>query len=229
MSAGSAKRELSGLSLGITRTLDVVPVSVDQITRDQTKATVASLMAVSLVMLQRGAACASDAAVKPKSLMSDEFEVTIQGAYLGIGLTELEYGDKKNTRVCVQSVKENADESVIKMVKPGMILVALNGLNVEGRDRSQVFGASPLIIFVNVRMDLRTTFQSASPKQVIEAIKAAPRPLSLVFRSREMFFQKLNSSSPDSGSATNLVVETAISPSQTLRVERLEVRHNLVR
>jgi hypothetical protein len=73
-----------------------------------------------------------------KNLLSDEFEVIISGAYLGIGLTELEYRDKKNLRVCVQSVKDNADESVIRVVKPGMILVALNGANVEGQSRSQV-------------------------------------------------------------------------------------------
>jgi hypothetical protein len=71
-------------------------------------------------------------------LLSDEFEVVISGSYLGIGLTELEYRDKKNLRVCVQSVKDNADESVIRVVKPGMILVALNGANVEGQSRSQV-------------------------------------------------------------------------------------------
>ena len=151
MCARSAKGETPSLSQqGLPRIPEVVPVSVDQITRDQTKATVASFMAVSLVLLQRGVACASDAAVKPIPLMSDEFEVIIRGAYLGIGLTELEYGDKKNTRVCVQSVKENADESVINMVKPGMILVALNDVNVEGQDRSQVFGASPLFIIVDV-------------------------------------------------------------------------------
>lgn len=73
-----------------------------------------------------------------KNLLSDEFEVIISGSYLGIGLTELEYRDKKNLRICVQSVKDNADESVLRVVKPGMILVALNGGNVEGQSRSQV-------------------------------------------------------------------------------------------
>ena len=64
--------------------------------------------------------------------------MTITEAYLGLGLTELEYGDRKSVRVCVQSVKENASEGVQKRVRPGMIVVALNGANVEGQSRSQV-------------------------------------------------------------------------------------------
>ena len=55
----------------------------------------------------------------------------------------------------MQSVKENADESVISMVKPGMILVALNGLNVEGQDRSQVFRASLLFVILDASLKLR--------------------------------------------------------------------------
>jgi hypothetical protein len=54
---------------------------------------------------------------------------------------------------------------------------------------------------------------------VIETIKIAARPLSLVFRDRERFFQMLNSTI----SRQEGVIQTAISPSETLRVERLEV------
>lgn len=77
---------------------------------------------------------------------------------------------------------------------------------------------------VQVRETLLTSHLSCT-RQVIEAIKLAPRPLNLVFRSREMFFQKLNSTSTSSsdGSAS-WVVETAISPSEVLKVERVEVR-----
>lgn len=155
MSAGSVRGDLSSLAHGPAKIFEVVPKSVDQVTRTQAKSTVASLVAVSLILLRTEVACASNAPFRGTSLMSDEFEVVIRGAYLGIGLTELEYGDKKNIRVCVQSVKENADESVISMVKPGMILVALNGLNVEGQDRSQVFRASLLFVILDASLKLR--------------------------------------------------------------------------
>ena len=68
--------------------------------------------------------------------------------------------------------------------------------------------------------------------KVIDVIKEASRPLTILFRNREMFFQKLNStSSTDIGAgnsgADHLIVETAISPApgDLLRVERLEVGH----
>ena len=56
--------------------------------------------------------------------------------------------------------------------------------------------------------------------------------MTLLFRNREMFFQKLNSTSTDvsmiSSGTGNLIIETAISsaPGDLLRVERLEVTHS---
>lgn len=115
----------------------VSPKSVRETTVDEVRLGFLALTVAATVLGNAREASASDA-MHSKILLSDEFEVTITGSYLGIGLTELEYRDKKNLRVCVQSVKDNADESVIRSVKPGMILVALNGLNVEGQSRSQV-------------------------------------------------------------------------------------------
>lgn len=65
----------------------------------------------------------------PFVLLSDELEVVFNEAYLGIGLKEIEYtrGSERSTRVGVQSVKTDADEIVKSVVKPGMILVAVNG------------------------------------------------------------------------------------------------------
>ena len=114
-----------------------VPCSIHESTRSAAKSNIFVIAALSTILLSSKNAVASDV-MSTHVLLSDELEVKIDGAYLGIGLTELEYGDKKNTRVCVQSVKDNADEKVIKMVKPGMILVAVDGENVEGQSRSQV-------------------------------------------------------------------------------------------
>ena len=113
------------------------PKSVHETALDEVKFGFLALTIAGSVLGNVREARASDP-VASKNLLSDEFEVVISGSYLGIGLTELEYRDKKNLRVCVQSVKDNADESVIRVVKPGMILVALNGANVEGQSRSQV-------------------------------------------------------------------------------------------
>lgn len=114
-----------------------VPCSIHESTRSAAKSNILAIATLGTIFLSSRSAVASDV-ISTHVLLSDELEVKIDGAYLGIGLTELEYGDKKNTRVCVQSVKDNADEKVIKMVKPGMILVAVDGENVEGQSRSQV-------------------------------------------------------------------------------------------
>lgn len=114
-----------------------VPRSMHESTHCAAKSNIFAIASLSTILLSSMNAVASDVG-STHVLLSDELEVKIDGAYLGIGLTELEYGDKKNTRVCVQSVKDNADERLIKMVKPGMILVAVDGENVEGQSRSQV-------------------------------------------------------------------------------------------
>ena len=114
-----------------------VPCSIHQSTRCAAKSNILAVATLGTILLNSRTAFASDV-TSIHVLLSDELEVKIDGAYLGIGLTELEYGDKKNTRVCVQSVKDNADAKVIDMVKPGMILVAVDGDNVEGQSRSQV-------------------------------------------------------------------------------------------
>ena len=85
MSAGSVRGDLSSLAHGPAKIFEVVPKSVDQVTRTQAKSTVASLVAVSLILLRTEVACASNAPFRGTSLMSDEFEVVIRGAYLGIG------------------------------------------------------------------------------------------------------------------------------------------------
>ena len=114
-----------------------VPYSILESTRSAAKSNIIAIAALSTILTTSRRAVAADIS-SSHVLLSDELEVRIDGAYLGIGLTELEYGEKKNTRVCVQSVKDNADEKVIQMVKPGMILVAVDGDNVEGQSRSQV-------------------------------------------------------------------------------------------
>ena len=54
----------------------------------------------------------------------------IESNLLGLGLAEMRY--KNSLRVIVKDVKANADEVVKQLVKPGMILVSVQGMNVEG-------------------------------------------------------------------------------------------------
>lgn len=126
----------SGSLLYASEPTDFHPITTSNSYRNEAKS---SLLAfVSAVALFNTAKSASASSVS--ALRSDEFEVTINETFLGLGLTELEYGDQKYIRVCVQSVKENACKDVLKLVKPGMILVAVDGKNVEGQSRSEVEG-----------------------------------------------------------------------------------------
>lgn len=110
------------------------PKSISNFLRSEVKSSLFAFVTTATLISNIKAAAAAPAT----SMRSDEFEVTISEAFLGLGLTELEYGDQKIIRVCVQSVKENANESVLKLVRPGMILVAVDGENIEGQSRSEV-------------------------------------------------------------------------------------------
>lgn len=113
---------------------DLIPKSTSEIDRSEAKHRVLAVLSAATVLSHARAASASSATV----LRSDEFEVVITESLLGLGLTELAYGNQGSVRVCVQSVKENANESVRKLVKPGMILVAIDGKMIEGKSRAEV-------------------------------------------------------------------------------------------
>ena len=113
---------------------DYYPITISNSYRNEAKSSLfAFASAVALFNTVKSASASSITAFR-----SDEFEVIIRETFLGLGLTELEYGDQKYIRVCVQSVKENANKDVLELVKPGMILVAVDGKNIEGQGRSEV-------------------------------------------------------------------------------------------
>jgi hypothetical protein len=125
-------------------------------------------------------------------LRSDELEVVVEGDYVGLGLKEESYGG--SLRVVVQSIKNDAEASVVSRTRPGMILVSLNGESVEGLSRNTVAAK----------------------------VKDAKRPLTLVLRDPGLFFSKLNSTSVDAFSGD--VVDTCVAADgQVLMVERVEV------
>jgi hypothetical protein len=70
------------------------------------------------------------------SLLSDEVEVVVRGDYLGLGLVDVSYGGAY--RVTVQSIKNDAEASVASAVRPGMVLVSVNGDSVEGLSRNDI-------------------------------------------------------------------------------------------
>lgn len=137
----------------------------------------------------------SPVCVHAKDLKSDEIETIFESDYLGLGLVELMY--KKSRRVVVQSIKDDFDGQVSNPnLKPGMIIVAVGDKIVEQ------LGLSDLVEF----------------------IRSQPRPLKIVFRDPELFFQKLNSSAN-----VDPVISTTIRPGvgnreeETLLIQRFEV------
>lgn len=128
------------------------------------------------------------------TLKSDEIEVDVLSQRLGLGLAEINY--KNSVRVVVQSIKDYADDTIKSAVKPGMIIVSVSGMNVEGRNGNQI----------------------------VEDVRAAPRPMRLVFRDPSIFFEKLNSSTATDAFVTTTVRPyTATAPEQVIEVERIEV------
>lgn len=121
--------------------LESIPKTVSENDRDDVICKVGILTAAMTVFTSvyippAFAAITAEVTVKgietaPFVLLSDELEVVFNEAYLGIGLKEMEYtrGSERSTRVGVQSVKSDADEVVKSLVKPGMIMVAVNGKN----------------------------------------------------------------------------------------------------
>ena len=66
----------------------------------------------------------------------DEIEIEFITDYLGLGLIEIEY--KKSKRVIIQSIKSDSESATLPQIKPGMILISVDGINIEGLGLSQV-------------------------------------------------------------------------------------------
>ena len=133
-SSSNLGKILSGSQLHASEPPDFHPITISNSYRNEAKSSLfAFASAVALFNTVKSASASSITAFR-----SDEFEVIIRETFLGLGLTELEYGDQKYIRVCVQSVKENANKDILELVKPGMILVAVDGKNIEGQSRSEV-------------------------------------------------------------------------------------------
>lgn len=116
-------------------------------------------------------------------LTSDEVELTTDATYLGIGLSDVSYSQdsksKSSNRVIVSSIQADADINVKEILKPNMILVAVNGESVEGKyNREQI-------------------------SQLLKSLLLIPKSsLRLVFRDPSLFANQLNTSSH----ATSLAV-----------------------
>lgn len=140
------------------------------------------------------------------ALKSDEIEVNIENEFLGLKLKELKVED--NILVTVQGVTENADPLVRQIVTPGMIIVKVGDVSVEGY----------------------------TGKEVVNVFKSITKPTKLVLRDPLMFFNKLDTSKVFKSTTNNgtlsisiddsKVLETSINvfTNETLRVERTNVR-----
>jgi len=151
------------------------------------------------VFLSTSSALEPQSAVAGLDLMSDEVEVKVDGQYLGLSLSDVKY--KESTRVQVDAVKPDAERDVVGKIRPGFIVVSVNGASVEGVNR----------------------------ERVAERIKEAPRPIKLVCRNPRLFFQQLNSTNyGDLAQASTQVLPANNNPSnprppQVLRVLRLDI------
>ena len=135
------------------------------------------------------------------ALKSDEVAVTYEGGYLGLGLSEVSY--RGSVRVIVDAVKNDAPVPILSIVRPGMILVSVNGDNVEGYRR----------------------------EAIATRIQALPSK-SLIFRDPDILFSLLNSTSADTPMLVTTSILPAskngsrqvegMDGEQVLRVERVE-------
>ena len=142
-------------------------------------------------------------------LMSDEFELLVDSEPIGLGLVATEY--KQFSRIVVKSIKEYAPENVQSRVREGMVLIGINGGSIEG---------------------------SSTLEEVYLQIKNAAKPIRLLFRDPQLFYQLVqgqvqgdadaaqNSSAEPQGRAlytTSLLPRKGQFPQQILSVERINV------
>lgn len=112
-----------------------------------------------------------------------------------LGLGLVELMYKKSRRVMIQSIKDDADVSNPNL-KPGLIVVAVGNKTVEQLGLSDI----------------------------VNCIRSQPRPLKIVFRDPEIFFQKLNSSaSTESTISTTIRPEVGDRDEETLIIRRFEL------
>ena len=121
------------------------------------------------------------------SLMMDETEVMLTGDYLGLGLVVEPYKDNALSQIVVASVKNDAPAAARAAVKPGYVLVAVGGMRVAA---------------------------GSTLAQVAQALRAAPRPVRLIFRDNTAFVAALTL-------FPGTAAETAVSDGEVLRVERV--------
>jgi hypothetical protein len=138
-----------------------------------------------------------------RELKSDEFEVMFSSDSIGLGLKEIEY--KGSIRVIVQSIKDNTEAASISTLKPGLVLVAANGISLDGKMKLVDVG---------------------------KIIKGLPKPFNVVFRDPSLFFLKLNSSNVLNDNNEILLkspITTTVVPAfggreeQVIQVERIQV------
>jgi hypothetical protein len=138
-------------------------------------------------------------------LMSDEFELLVDSEPIGLGLVATEY--KQFGRIVVKSIKEYAPENVKSRVREGMVLIGIDGRSIEG---------------------------SSTLEEVYLQIKNAAKPIRLMFRDPQLFYQLVqgdsdtaqNSSAEPQGRAlytTSLLPRKGLFPQQILSVERINV------
>ena len=142
-------------------------------------------------------------------LMSDEFELLVDSEPIGLGLVATEY--KQFSRIVVKSIKEYAPENVQSRVREGMVLIGINGGSIEG---------------------------SSTLEEVYLQIKNATKPIRLLFRDPQLFYQLVqgqvqgdadaaqNSSAEPQRRAlytTSLLPRKGQFPQQILSVERINV------
>lgn len=141
-------------------------------------------------------------------LMSDEFELLVDSEPIGLGLVTTEY--KQFGRIVVKSIKEYAPDNVQSRVREGMVLIGIDGRSIEG---------------------------SSTLEEVYLQIKNAAKPIRLMFRDPQLFYQLVqgdaaadsvvqNSSTEPQGRVlytTSLLPRKGLFPQQILSVERINV------
>jgi len=179
---------------------NLVPMSSAQMARSSAWSAVrlsATLSALLLSGSSASAAAPAPASVSAAVLKSDEIEVLIESEPLGLGLVEVQY--KGSARTVIKSIKDYAAEATRAAVRPGLVVVSVNGQSVEGLSLDEVY----------------------------RSLKGADKPLRLVLRDPDLFFKQL--SAPLQGKAerfryTTTLLPTLLAPGgleQVIAVERI--------
>jgi hypothetical protein len=136
------------------------------------------------------------------ALKSDELDLEVPSDFLGLRLKEVSVGD--GTLLVVQGIAKEADPILSRVAKPGMVVVAIGDVTVEGY----------------------------SGKEVVRIFKSMSKPTKLTLRDPSMFLNLLDSKTTNSSTTvdigSNSVIETTVNylSNETLRVERRLVSYS---